>query len=258
MLRQSSSRSHRSRKLGPSHTVQALLLIAVAVWIVYQLAHYSYGGRRRAVAVVETGGRDDGEPARPRLGRRGFLDSSAAHASGSGDGVADWADDPLSSGDGEGDDEEQEPDEDDGGDGDGADADDGLAADEEEDDDRGGFQSQNGSGSEGEAKTVYGGVNGADTVQDGAAVLMLNATAGAADGAAPTRSGSAALKLKNTSSLDPSSLHARGTAGDFVISFTVGAPGAENEKPVSAGENRNHQFNKNGTAGSVAGHGISS
>ncbi|OEL38259.1 hypothetical protein BAE44_0000721 [Dichanthelium oligosanthes] len=265
MLRQSSSRSHRSKKLRPSHTLQAVLLVAVSVWIVYQLTR-SYGKQRGA--AVEADG-NDGEPARRRLGRKGFVVFGVGQASV--DGIAgvggrsdvgrdDSFDDPLSTArDGEGDEEDQEADEDDGVNSDDAgDADDGLAADEE-DDDRD-LQSQNGSGSEDELKTAHletqdglnismvPPVNTTDTVQNGVG-LPVNATGGAADGTALNLNGSA---LKNTSSVDLSSLHERGTADDAAKKLPANGG-------WSAGDNQDLQISKNGTADSVvAGQGISS
>ncbi|PUZ36821.1 hypothetical protein GQ55_9G067800 [Panicum hallii var. hallii] len=259
MLRQSSSRSHRSKKLRPSHSLQVFLFVAVGIWIVYQLTH-SYGKRR--VVAVETDGRG-GELARRRLGRKGSVDFAAGQASlddivGVGDGSdlgrgADSSDDPLSkSGDDE-DDDPEEAGEDDGVD---SDAEDGLAADEDYDDRD--LQSQNGSG-EDEVKTAHGEpqnrlstsivppVNATDTAQGGVAVLLANATGRAADGTALTLNGSAP---KNTSSVDLSSLHARETAGDIghKVQANSGSPG----------ENQNLQIDKNGTPDSVAGHGTSS
>ncbi|KAG0547407.1 hypothetical protein BDA96_01G077500 [Sorghum bicolor] len=246
MLRQSSSRSHRSKKLRASHSFQAFLLVAVAIWIVYQLTH-SYGEQRPAVSV-ETGGSNDAEPARRRLGRKGFVHfpghASVDDIAGAGESSVD----PLSKagdGEGEGDEEDREADEDDGAAD--ADVDDGLAAAADEEDDGIDFQSQDGSREDG-AKAVHGGtqnglnisvappVNGTGTVQDGAAVLLLrNATGGAADGngTVPTLSGSASA-LNNISSVDVASSRDRGTAGDAANSFVVGAPGAE-EKPTSTG-----------------------
>ena len=85
-------------------------------------------------------------------------------------------------------------------------------------------------------------VNATDTLQGGVAVLLANATGRAADGTTLTA-------LKNPATVDLSSLHARGTAGDI-----------EN-KPLanigSSGENRNLHINKNGAAAdTVAGYGI--
>ncbi|RLN42420.1 uncharacterized protein C2845_PM01G26750 [Panicum miliaceum] len=254
MLRQSSSRSHRSKKLRPSHGLQVFLFVAVGIWIVYQLTH-SYG--KRQVVVVETDG-NGGGAARRRLGRKGSVDFAADQAFvGGGSDLgrgADSADDPSSmAGDGN-EEDDQEAGEDDGVD---SDAYDGLAADEE-DDDRD-LQSQNGS-SEDELKAAQGEsqnrlntsivppVNSTDTLQGGVAVLLANATGRAADGTALTLGGSA---LKNASSVDLSSLHARGTAGDIGNKLLANSG--------SPGENQNNlQINKNGTADSVAGHGISS
>ena len=135
MLRQSSGRSHRSKKLRASHSFQAFLLVAVAIWIVYQLTH-SYGERRPV--SVETG-RSDAEPSRRRLGRKGFV-HFAGHASVDGiAGAGESSDDPLSKA---GDEEDREGDEDDG---DVDDADDGLAVAADEEDDGIDFQSQDGS-----------------------------------------------------------------------------------------------------------------
>ncbi|XP_066331408.1 uncharacterized protein [Miscanthus floridulus] len=217
MLRQSSGRSHRSKKLRASHSFQAFLLVAVAIWIVYQLTH-SYGERRPV--SVETG-RSDAEPSRRRLGRKGFV-HFAGHASVDGiAGAGESSDDPLSKA---GDEEDREGDEDDG---DVDDADDGLAVAADEEDDGIDFQSQDGS-REDDPKAVQGGtqnglnisivppVNGTGTVQDGADVLLRNATggAGAADGngTVPTLSGSASA-LNNISSVDVASLRDRGTTG---------------------------------------------
>ncbi|CAN6322454.1 unnamed protein product [Urochloa humidicola] len=244
MLRQSSSRSHRSKKLRPSHTLQAFLLFAVSVWIVYQLTR-SYGKQR--VVAVET----DGEPARRWLGRKGFVSLANGHASvhdivGAGGGsdvgrvAAGSLDDHSSQA---GDEEDQEADGDDGADSDADDVGGGLATDEEDDTD---FLYQSDS-NEDEPKTAQGQaqngpnmtvvpspVNATDTAQDGVAVLPVNATGRAADGSA--------LKNNNSSSADLS-LRERGTAGDV----------ANNGSP---GENKRLQTYKNGTADSVAEHGI--
>ncbi|CAL4936192.1 unnamed protein product [Urochloa decumbens] len=253
MLRQSSSRSHRSKKLRPSHTLQAFLLVAVAVWIVYQLTR-SYG-RQRVVAVEA----DGGGPARRWLGRKGFVDDivSARDGRDVGRGAADsWEDRSSQAGDGD-DNEDQEAGEDDGVDSDADDVGGRLAADEEDDDMD--FQSQGGS-DEDELKTMQGQaqnglnmtvdpspLNATDTMQGGAAVIPLNATGHAADGSALTLGGSA---LKNTSSSADLSLRGRGTAGDVANRLL-----ANNRSPH--GENqRQLQINKNGTADSVAGHGI--
>ncbi|KAG2534912.1 uncharacterized protein LOC120689945 isoform X2 [Panicum virgatum] len=256
MLRPSSSRSHRSKKLRPSHGLQVFLFVAVGIWIVYQLTH-SYGKRR--VVTVETDG-IGGEPARRRLGTKGSVDFAAGQASvgdvaGVGDGSdagrgADSSDDPSSkAGDGDEEDDDQEVDEDDGVD---SDAEDGLAADEEEDDRD--LQSQDGS-SEDELKTAHGEtqkglntsivppVNATDTLQGGVAVLLANATGRTADGTTLTA-------LKNPATVDLSSLHARGTAGDIIENKPLANIG-------SSGENRNLHINKNGAAAdTVAGYGI--
>ena len=266
MLRPSSSRSHRSKNLRPSHGLQVFLFVAVGIWIVYQLTH-SYGKRR--VVAVETGG-SGGEPARRRLGRKGFVDFAAGQASaddvagvGAGSDAgrgADSSDDPSGkAGDGDEEDDQEVDEEDDGV---GSDAEDGLAADEadEEEDDRD-LQSQDGS-SEDEVKTEHGEtqnrlntsivlvppVNATGTLRGGVAVLLANATGRAADDTALTSSGSA---LNNTASVDLSSLQARGAAVDIGNKLLANSG--------SPGENQNLQINKNGAAAdSVAVHGNSS
>ncbi|CAN6297626.1 unnamed protein product [Urochloa humidicola] len=233
MLRQSSSRTHRNKKLRPSHSLQAVLLVAVGVWIAYQLTR-SYG--RQRVVAVET----DGEPERRLLGRKGFVDGIVGVGGGGSDvgrGTAGTSDDRSSQAGEAGDEEDQEADGDDGVDSDVDAA--GLAADEEEDDPD--FLSESGRGddeletAQGQAQnglnmTVVPQVNATDSVQDGAAVLPVNATGGVADGAALTSGGSA---LKNNISSDDQSLHDSGS---------------------SPGENQSLQINKNGTAHSVAEH----
>jgi hypothetical protein len=244
MLRQSPSRSNRSKKLRPSHTLEAFLLVAVGVWIVYQVTR-SYG--KQPVVAVETGG-DDGQPARRWLGRKGFVGFAAGQASADDDIVAarDWSaaaasDDPLNRAGDAGDEEDQEAGEDDGVDSDADEVAGDLAADEEEDDTD--FLTQSGS-SEDELKTAQGQgqngvnmtvvppVNATDTVQDGGAVLLTNATGGAAGGAALTNNSSADLSSRD-----------RGAAGDVA---NIGSPG----------ESQSLQINKNKTADSVEGHGI--
>jgi hypothetical protein len=243
MLRQLSSRSHRSKKLRASHGFQAFLLVAVAVWIVYQLTH-PFGERRRHVAVEETSGSgsNDAEPARRRLRRMGFV-RFPGHASVDDNGIAagarSWSggssDDDLSgkAGDGEGGEEGPEAD--------GDDADDGLAVAADEEDDGMDFQSRDGRRDD-DPKAVHGGthqnglnisgvakVNGTGTVLDGAAVLLPEATGGAADGTALTLTASA----KNDSSVVGTALlRGTGSAGELLAnSFAVGAPGAE--KPAN-------------------------
>ncbi|TVU44803.1 hypothetical protein EJB05_04262, partial [Eragrostis curvula] len=189
MLRQSPSRNHRSKKLRPSHSFQAFLLFAVGVWIVYQLTR-SHGKRQAVLVETSDGdGMDDGEPARRRLGRKGFF-GFTGHASDDGiivgvERSAASDDDPLSKDaddDGVGDEEDQAADEDHGAD----DSDDGLAVDEEDEDSD--SHSQNGNG-EDELKTdesdraiVFG--NGDDDGTrlhepkelNSSAVLRMNAT----------------------------------------------------------------------------------
>ncbi|KAF8768953.1 hypothetical protein HU200_007095 [Digitaria exilis] len=227
MLRQSPSRSHRSKKLRPSQSLQAFLLVAVGVWIVYQLTR-SYGKQRVVVVDTDIG---DGEPARRWLGRKGFVDDIA--------GLRDGSDDPLSQV-GDDDDEEEGQEEADEGDGVDSDADDvggGLAVDEEEDDTDSLSESSN---NEDELKTAQGQaqnglntsfvppVNTTDTVQDGGAALLVNGTGGAEDGTGLTLSG---YPLKNNT----------GDVGNKMLSNS-GSPG----------ENQSLQINKNGTADSVA------
>jgi hypothetical protein len=67
MSKQSSSWNHGSKRLRPGQCLQVFLLVAVCIWLVYQLGHCY---KRRAVAV-EIGGsrRVDGE-----LIRRRWLD----------------------------------------------------------------------------------------------------------------------------------------------------------------------------------------
>ncbi|KAL6636847.1 hypothetical protein ACP70R_024419 [Stipagrostis hirtigluma subsp. patula] len=256
MLRQSSGRSHRSRKLRPRNSFQALLLVAVGIWLVYQLTR-SYG-RRRALAAEadENDGMDDGEPARRRLGRKGFVDF-AGHASdddivgirdesevGGGGGLSD--DDALSEAaaeleGGDSDEDDQVADED--GDDHGDDADGGLATDEEE----GGndFQAENGSG-EGELTTALGetrnGLNGSivppvnttSRLHDGVAVQMVNATDVAAERTAEALRGSAP---KNTSAVDQ----------------VGGVPGAENEKHTNmSSADEKGMFHQNWTTASAS------
>ncbi|RCV40674.1 hypothetical protein SEVIR_9G073000v4 [Setaria viridis] len=266
MLRQSPSRSNnRSKKLRPSHTLEAFLLVAVGVWIAYQVMR-SYGKQR--VVAVETDVDADGKPARRWLGRKGFVGFAAGQASadddivGIGDGsdfvgrgAAGSSDDRLSQARDAGDEEDQEAGEDDGVD---SDADDvAEAADEEEDGTD--FLSQSGNDEEemetaqGQAQnginmTVVPPVNATDTVQDGGAVLPANATGGAADGTALTSSG---YPLKNNNSSADLSSRDRGAAGDASNKLLA-------NNGSSPGENHSLQINKNETAGSVAGHGISS
>lgn len=190
--------------------------------------------------AVETGGSNDAGPAWRRLGRKGFF-----HVAG----VRSWSDgssdDPLSkAGDGEGDEENREGDEDDGADGDVDDADDGLAVAVDEEGDGIDFMSQGSHEDDLKAVPVHGGtlnglsisavppVNGTGTVQDRAAVLLRNATGGAADahGTVQTLSGSASA-LNNISSVGVASLRDRGTPAYVANSFAVGPPGAE--KPIS-------------------------
>ncbi|XP_006651857.2 uncharacterized protein LOC102704047 [Oryza brachyantha] len=94
MLRQSSSRCHRSKKLRPKHGLQIFLLVAVSVWLMYQLTH-SYNNRRRAVVAVENAATADmdGEvtPTRRRLGRKGLVDFA-------GDGVGEIVGDRSNAG----------------------------------------------------------------------------------------------------------------------------------------------------------------
>ncbi|XP_062213176.1 acidic leucine-rich nuclear phosphoprotein 32-related protein 1-like [Phragmites australis] len=254
MLRQSSSRNHRSKKLRPRHSFQLFLLVAVGIWLVYRLSHYY--SRRRAV-VVETDGNNgmgDGEPARRRLGRKGFVDFAGVASEddivgvrgGSDAGSEDVerggasSDDPLNkAGDheeGDGDEQDQEADGDDGVE----DADDGLAADEEEDGRD--FQSQNGNSEEELMKTMNG--EKLTELTNGIAMALGDSA------------------LKNTS-VDVS-LHGRGRTGNvpkksLVHDFAVRAPEANNEKPANnASADANCMINQNGTAGSVPGHGISS
>ncbi|KAL5219320.1 hypothetical protein ABZP36_020004 [Zizania latifolia] len=86
MLRQSSSRSNRSKKLRPKHSLQVFLLVAVSLWLMYQLAH-SYSKRRRAVAVENAAAAAmDGEVTWRRLGRKGVVDFASDDASND-DGV---------------------------------------------------------------------------------------------------------------------------------------------------------------------------
>ncbi|KAL5211069.1 hypothetical protein ABZP36_006692 [Zizania latifolia] len=90
MLRQSSRRSNRSMKLRPKHSLQAFLLVAVSLWLMYQLAH-SYGKRRRGVVVENAAAAVDGEVTRRRLGRKGFVDfagDDASHDDGGVRGIA--------------------------------------------------------------------------------------------------------------------------------------------------------------------------
>ncbi|XP_052149871.1 uncharacterized protein LOC127768356 [Oryza glaberrima] len=146
MLRQPSSRCHRSKKLlRPKHILQVVLLVAVSVWLVYQLTR----NRRRAVAVEGGGAAMDGEVTRRRLGRKGFIVFAGDASDGDGvrrstggrSNVATEAEmergvtsDQVGDGDrgGEGDVEtgEEEEEEDDG---DGYIADDGLPGDEDDD-----------------------------------------------------------------------------------------------------------------------------
>lgn len=174
MLRQLSSRSHRSKKLRASHGFQAFLLVAVAVWIVYQLTH-PFGERRRHVAVEETSGSsndDDAEPARRRLGRMRFV-RFPGHASVDDNDIAagarSWSggssDDDLSgkAGDAEGGDEGPEAD--------GDDADDGLAVAADEEDDGMDFQSRDGRRDD-DPKAVHGGTHQNGLNISGVGVLL--------------------------------------------------------------------------------------
>ncbi|KAF8709916.1 hypothetical protein HU200_029634 [Digitaria exilis] len=235
MLRQSPSRSHRSKKLRPSQSLQAFLLLAVGVWIVYQLTR-SYGKQR--VVVVDTDG-DDGEPARRWLGRKGFVDFAAGQASGDDiAGVRDGSDDPLSQAGDDDDEDQEEADEDDGVDSDADEMGGGLAVDEEEDDkDSLSERSSNedelkmaqGQAQNGLSTSFVPPVNTTATVQDGGAALLVNGTGGAEDGTGLTSSGYYPLK-NNT-----------GDVGNKMLSNS-GSPG----------ENQSLQINKNGTADSVA------
>ncbi|CAD6206834.1 unnamed protein product [Miscanthus lutarioriparius] len=206
------------------------------------LLTHSFGERRPVAA--ETGGSNDAGSARRRLGRKGFV-----HFAGraSVDGIAGvrttWSDgssdDPSSTK--AGDEEDQVGDEDDdAADGDVDDADDGLAVAADEEDDGIDFQSQDGS-REDDPNDVHGGsqnglnisvvatVNGTGTVQDGAAVLVRNATGGEADGngTVPTLSGSGSA-LNNVSSVDLESLRDRGTAGDVANKLLANQNGTDN------------------------------
>ncbi|KAL6893989.1 hypothetical protein ACP4OV_008087 [Aristida adscensionis] len=206
MLRQSSGRNYRSRRLRPRHSFQLFLLVAVGVWLVYQLAHY-YGRRGAVVEEADDGsGIDDGEPARRRLGRKGFVDIAGVEsdddAAGSdaverGGGSSDDALTKaavLEDGDGDGDEDDQLADEDVGGDGDGDDAaDDGLAADGEElakdfqaGEKGGGADELTSVGGETPSGLSGGAVPLANTtfrVQDGVAMQLVNATDGASNAA---------------------------------------------------------------------------
>lgn len=172
MLRQPSSRSHRSKKLRASHGFQAFLLVAVAVWIVYQLTH-PFGERRRHVAVEETSGSssndDDTEPARRRLGRMRFV-RFPGHASVDDNDIAagarSWSggssDDDLSGKAGGG---EEGPEDD------GDDADDGLAVAADEEDDGTDFQSRDGRRDD-DPKAVHGGTHQNGLNISGVGVLL--------------------------------------------------------------------------------------
>ncbi|GJN23168.1 hypothetical protein PR202_gb10793 [Eleusine coracana subsp. coracana] len=253
MLRQSSSRNYRSKKLGPRHSLQALLFFAVGIWIVYQLTR-SYG--KRPAVVLETDDDDDAmdgaETVRRRLGRKGFVGFAGHIVVGVGsDGVGSEAaassdDDPWSKNEDRGDGEEEDEA---AGEADGTDdeEDEGIAGDEE-DDDRD-FVSQNSvrGSSEDELITELVGSdratvlsNGGDddgsrlhepkelnssavplakatgSLQDAAASQQTNATGDAAEHStdAAYLSGSS---LKNASAVNLS-LHDRGTAKNLVVS----------------------------------------
>lgn len=162
MLRQSSSRNYRGKKLiRPRDTFQAVLLFAVGIWIMYQLTR-SYGKRRAVVVEADDGNNavDGAEVARRRLGRKGFVgfaghasesdmvgvgrneDDVGSHGAGWGDASSD--DDPSGKADdregGDGDEEGEASDED--GSADDEEDEDGVDAGDEEDDDRD-FISQN-------------------------------------------------------------------------------------------------------------------
>jgi hypothetical protein len=67
MSKQSSSWNHRGKRLRPGHCLQVFLLVAVSIWLMYQLGHCY---KRRAVSVEISGSRGvDGE-----LIRRRWLD----------------------------------------------------------------------------------------------------------------------------------------------------------------------------------------
>ncbi|KAK3149200.1 hypothetical protein QOZ80_3AG0214230 [Eleusine coracana subsp. coracana] len=264
MLRQSSSRNYRSKKLGPRHSLQALLFFAVGIWIVYQLTR-SYGKRAAVVLETDDDAMDGAETVRRRLGRKGFVGFAGHIIVGVGsDGVGGEAaassdDDPSSKAEDRGDGEEEDEA---AGEADGADdeEDEGIAGDEE-DDDRD-FVSQNsvGGSSEDELITELGGSdratvlsNGGDedgtrlhepkelnssavplakatgSLQDAAASQQTNATGGAAEHSADAAylSGSS---LKNASAVNLS-LHDRGAAKKLVVDGFAGrAAEAENGK----------------------------
>uniref|UniRef100_A0A0D9VZJ2 Uncharacterized protein n=1 Tax=Leersia perrieri TaxID=77586 RepID=A0A0D9VZJ2_9ORYZ len=83
------SRTHRSKKFRPKHGLQIFLLVAVSVWLVYQLTR-SYINRRSAVAVenaAAAAGAVDGEETPStwrRLGRKGFVDFAGELSDGDG------------------------------------------------------------------------------------------------------------------------------------------------------------------------------
>lgn len=197
MLKQSSGRNHRGTRLRSKHSLQVFLLVAVSIWLMYQLTH-SYS-KRRAVAVESDSGGMDGELTRRRLGRNDFVDfagrasdddvrgirGGGSNAESEDDVTRDFASDRLSKGEeGGSDDEDDESDEDD----------DVLPGDEEEDDRN--FQSENGDG-EDELKTTRGKTESASTFGnandgthvhqpnelDGRVVPQVNATGGMQDGA---------------------------------------------------------------------------
>ncbi|CAM0876479.1 unnamed protein product [Alopecurus aequalis] len=95
MLKQPSSRNHRGKRLRPEQCLQVFLLVAVGIWLMYQLGH-SY--RRRAVAV-DISGSIDGELIRRRwLDRKSLIKyagavSSLEDAPGiNGGGIIPWND----------------------------------------------------------------------------------------------------------------------------------------------------------------------
>jgi hypothetical protein len=298
MLRQSSSRNYRSKRLRPRHTFQAILLLAVGIWIVYQLSR-SHRNPRAAVVEITDGG---DEAAHRRLGRKGFVGAFAGHASSDDDGIVVEVgsdDDDLGShgaastskakdreGSSDGDEEDLAVDGDDGAH---EDAGDGLAGDEEEEDDDRDLLSRN-SDAEDELKTLFGESdratvfgNGDDdgarlvhepmelnssavprakvtgAVQDTTASQLANAADGAADDRAASVTAVTDSFLKNASPVNLP-LHDKGTAGEAARKLVVNSSFAV--KAAGAEDEKHNVSVANSRMinqnETLAGHGISS
>ncbi|XP_051178038.1 uncharacterized protein [Lolium perenne] len=99
MSKQPSSRNHGGKRLRPGQCIQVFLLVAVSIWLVYQLGHCF---KRRALAVKIGGSRGvGGEPIRRRWLDRKSLIKFAGAVSGevasgiSGGGITATNDDAV-------------------------------------------------------------------------------------------------------------------------------------------------------------------